>query len=136
MAMSWSDRRDAQANIVVKPAPVSIAGMKAGEIMLVPTPKLIDEFMRALPKGAHVDVRSMRKMLAERHGAEVTCPIYTGYHLRTIAEAAHEDMTRGRSIEEITPFWRVLDAKTPTTGKLSFGSEFVRRRRAEEGLPL
>ncbi|BCH21739.1 hypothetical protein [Mesorhizobium sp. L-8-3] len=132
---SWTEKFNAPARVEIKPVPMSIAGMKAGEIMLVPTPKLVDEFMRSIPRGSHVDVKAMRKMLAERHDTEVTCPIYTGYHLRTVAEAAHEALERGAPLEDITPFWRVLDAATPTTGRLSFGAEFVHQRRREEGLP-
>jgi hypothetical protein len=132
---SWTERLNAATKVEVKPAPTSIAGMKAGEIMLVPTPKLVDDFMRAIPKGKAVGVKAMRKTLADRHGAEVTCPIYTGYHLRTVAEAAHEALERGTPLDGITPFWRVLDDKTPTTGRLTFGAGFVRERRREEGLP-
>ena len=57
---SWTEKLDTEATVVVKPAPVSIAGMKAGEIMLVPTPRLIDEFIRGIPAGRHVGVREMR----------------------------------------------------------------------------
>jgi hypothetical protein len=57
-----------------------------------------------------------------------------GYHLRTVAEAANEDIERGLAIAEVTPFWRVLDRKTPTTGKLSFGAAFVEQQRRNEGL--
>jgi hypothetical protein len=35
---------------------------------------------------------------------------------------------------EITRLWRVLDAKTPTTKRLSFGAAFVAEQRAREGL--
>lgn len=132
---SWTERLRAPAEIVVKPAPKSIAGMKAGEAMLVPTPALVETFMRAIPRGSHVDVTTMRRRLAERHGAEVTCPIYTGYHLRTVAEAACEALAAGAAVAEVTPFWRVLDAATPTTGRIACGAAFVAARRAEEGLP-
>ena len=131
---SWTEKLNAPARAEVKPAPVSIAGMRAGEIMLVPTPKLVDDFIRAIPEGTHTDVKSMRKALAREHGTEVTCPIYTGYHLRTVAEAAHEMLSRGAPLSEITPFWRVLDAKAPTTKRLSFGAAFVAEQRAREGL--
>jgi hypothetical protein len=131
---SWTEKFNAAASVEIKPAPVSMAGMRAGEIMLVPTPKLIDDFIRAIPEGAQVTVKSMRKALAKEHGAEVTCPIYTGYHLRTVAEAAHEMLERGTPLSDITPFWRVLDAKTPTTGRLTFGADFVAGQRAREGL--
>jgi hypothetical protein len=131
---SWTDRLNAPAKVEIKPAPVSIAGMRKGEVMLVPTPKLVDDFIRAIPLGHHVDVVTMRKTLAQAHKAEVTCPIYTGYHLRTVAEAAHEALERGVGLDDITPFWRVLDAKTPTTKRLTFGAGFVAEQRQREGL--
>jgi len=132
---SWTDKLRAPARVAIKPAPMDIAGMRKGEVMLVPTPALIDAFMRELPAGRHVGVREMRRELASRHGAEVTCPIYTGYHVRTVAEAAYEALQRGEAEDRITPFWRVLDLDSPTTSRLACGAEFVRERRAREGLP-
>jgi len=123
---------NAPAEIVVKPAPVDIAGMRAGQMMLVPTTRLIAEFMAAVPPGRFVTVVAMRAELARRWGAEVTCPIYTGYHLRTVAEAALEAHETGVPVEAITPFWRVLDEASPTTGRLPDGPAFVCRRRAAE----
>ncbi|MBZ9747460.1 hypothetical protein LB516_19610 [Mesorhizobium sp. CO1-1-7] len=77
---------------------------------------------------------TLRTALAIEHGAEVTCPVTMGYHLRTVAEAAKEDLERGMTLSDVAPFWRVLDAKTPTTRKLSFGAEFVPAQRKREGL--
>ena len=59
----------------------------------------------------------MRKALAGNHDADVTCPITTGFHLRTVAEAAFEDHEEGLPLEAITPVWRVLDKKAPTMKK-------------------
>ena len=88
--------------------------------------------MHAIPSGSSVSILSMRRQLADRHGAEVTCPIYTGYHLRTVAEAALEAHVAGLPVEAITPFWRVLDENSPTTGRLPDGVRFVAARRAAE----
>lgn len=132
MPKSWTDRLNAPAEPVVKPAPVSIAGMRAGQVMLVPTPRMIADFMSASPPGQTVDTKSMRRELAARHNAEVTCPIYTGYHLRTVAKAALEAHAAGVPLEAITPFWRVLDEHSPTTGRLPNGPAFVAARRAAE----
>lgn len=134
MGKSWTERMNAPAEIVVKPAPVGIAGMRAGQVMLVPTTRLIAEFMAAVPIGQSVTIAAMRTELARRHQAEVTCPIYTGYHLRTVAEAALEAHAAGVPVEAITPFWRVLDETSPTTGRLPDGVAFVRARRAAERL--
>lgn len=132
---SWSERLYDPRPHQVKPAPVDIAGMKKGEIMLVPTAKLVDAFIRTICKGQSMDVPTLRARLARKHKAQVTCPITTGFHLRTVAEAAWEEHQRGAALSRITPFWRVLDAAAPTTAKLSFGAAVVKRRRAAEGLP-
>lgn len=132
---SWNERLNDPRPHQVKPAPIDIAGMKKGEIMLVPTAKLVDAFIRTIAEGTSMDVPTLRARLARRHKAQVTCPITTGFHLRTVAEAAWEEHQRGTPLSRITPFWRVLDAKTPTTTKLSFGAAVVTRRRAAEGLP-
>lgn len=132
MGKSWTDKLNAPAEPVVKPAPASIAGMRAGQVMLVPTSRMIADFMWAIPSGQTVDTKAMRRELAERHHAEVTCPVYTGYHLRTVAEAALEDYAAGVPVEAITPFWRVLDEQSPTTSRLPDGVAFVAARRVAE----
>jgi hypothetical protein len=134
MAKSWTEKLQDPRPHQVKPAPIDIAGMKAGEIMLVPTAGMIDAFIRAIPAGIGLDVRGLRRELARRHGAEVTCPITTGFHLRTIAEAAWAAHRDGTATAEITPFWRVLHSRTPTAARLACGIDFIRRQRRAEGL--
>lgn len=131
---SWTEKLNTGGPHEVKAAPISIAGMKAGEIMLVPTARQVDDFIRTLPEGKHMDVKTLRKSMAVQHGAQVTCPITTGFHLRTVAEAAYEAYRQTGNVNAITPFWRVLDARTPTLSKLSFGTAFVVEQRAREGL--
>lgn len=130
---SWSDKLD-QGKAVVKPTPRTMSDVVEGQPMLVPTARQVDDFIRSIPKGIDMDVRALRTAMALEHGAEVTCPVYTGYHLRTVAEAAHEALERGAPVDTITPFWRVLNADTPTTGRLSFGRDFVVGQRRAEGL--
>lgn len=130
---SWSDRLD-QGQAVIKPTPRTMSDVVEGQPMLVPTARQVDDFIRSIPKGVEMDVRALRTAMALEHGAEVSCPVYTGYHLRTVAEAAHEALERGAPIDDITPSWRVLNADTPTTGRLSFGRDFVVGQRRAEGL--
>ena len=129
---SWAERLNAPDELVVKPAPITVAGMQAGQIMLVPTARMIEAFMRAVPSGKTVDVKTMRGQLAKQHQAEITCPIYTGYHLRTVAEAALDAHRAGLPVEAITPFWRVLNETSPTTGRLPCGPGFITERRRLE----
>lgn len=134
MSKTWSEKLDDPRPHQIKPAPVDIAGMRKGEIMLVPTARMVADFIAAIPAGNSMDVKAFRKALAQRFEAEVTCPITTGFHLRTVAEAALEAKRAGKPLAEITPFWRVLDAKAPTTAKLSCGEGFVTAQRRREGI--
>jgi hypothetical protein len=129
---SWAEKLNSSKPHQVKPAPIDMAGMKAGQIMLVPSPRIIDDYIRTIPEGESLDVPALRKELAREYGAEVTCPITTGILLRIVAEAAYE--ARGRGEHQITPFWRVLDEEHPTASKLACGPAFIARRRKEEGV--
>jgi hypothetical protein len=131
---TWTEKLNSPKRHEVKPAPINIAGMKAGQIMLVPTAKIVDDFIRTIPKGVSMDVKTLRAKLARKYKAEVTCPITTGYHLKTIAEAAFEAHQQGAKVREITPIWRVLDESTPTTKRLSYDPAFIMDQRAREGL--
>lgn len=131
---SWTEKLASGPRHEVKPAPIDIAGMKAGQIMLVPSPAIVDAFIRQIPRGTSMDVRTLRHRLARRYRAEVTCPITMGFQLRTVAEAAYEAYARGTPLSDVTPVWRVLDADTPTTGRLSCGADFILEQRRREGL--
>jgi len=130
----WSQKLDAGAP-AVKRAARRFGDIPEGALMLVPTARQVDDFMRTIAPGTEMDVRSFRDALARKHGADKSCPVTTGFHLRTVAEAAHEAAERGVPQDQITPFWRVLDANAPTTGKLSFGAAVVSDMRRREGLP-
>jgi hypothetical protein len=130
----WAQRLDTSGSNGIKPSPRSFSDVMEGQSMLVPTARQVDDFIRSIPPGVQMDVRALRTALAVEHGAQVTCPVTMGYHLRTVAEAAHEALDRGAALADITPFWRVLSGRTPTTGKLSFGAGFVAEQRQREGL--
>src|SRR5437879_603056 len=77
-----------------------------GGMMLIPTPKLVDELVRKIPKGKLATVGELRRKLATEFKADVTCPLTTGIFLRIAAEAAEEDRANGR--KRVTPYWRVV----------------------------
>lgn len=134
MVKSWNERLNTPGINGVKPTPRTIGDVVDGQPMLVATARQVDDFIRSIPNGVEMDVRALRTALAIEHGAQVTCPVTIGYHLRTVAEAANEDLERGMELSAIAPFWRVLDTNAPTTKKLSFGAEFVAAQRKREGL--
>ncbi len=77
-----------------------------GATMLIPTPKLVDELVRKIPRGKLATVGELRRKLAKEFKADVTCPLTTGIFLRIAAEAAEEDRLNGR--KRVTPYWRVV----------------------------
>lgn len=108
--------------------------MKAGSKMYISNPKTIEAYIRSIPKGSSVDLKTLRNDLAIEHKAEVTCPVTTGIFLRIVAEAANEQLEQGKSIGRITPFWRVVNPKMPLARKLTFGTKLIRDQRNKEKL--
>ena len=132
---TWLDKlndesKEAQIKRLVK----DFADMPAHSMMLIPTPKIIDHYVRAIPKGKSVSLSTIRKDLAVEYHADYTCPVTTGIFLRIVAEAAYQQYQEGRTLSKISPFWRVVDEKSALLKKLSFGGEFVVNQRKKEGL--
>jgi hypothetical protein len=100
--------------------------------MLISSPTEVMEFVRSIPKGMTMTAPQVRDALAEKHGAQMTCPLTTSIFLRIVAEAAWDEYLSGRRLEEVTPFWRAIGPKDKVTGKLRCGPEFIVARRAEE----
>ncbi len=110
------------------------ADIPEGSTMLVPTPEIVDTYIRSIPEGIGATLQQMRKDLAADYHAQYCCPITSGIFLRIAAEAAYEQFAAGKSMKKITPFWRIIDSKAPVAKKLTFGTEFVKQQRAKEGL--
>lgn len=103
--LSWREKleKPQQPKLVMIPPKMSRFGKGT---MLIPTPMLVDEMVRRIPKGKLVTVAEIRRKLAADFGADVTCPLTTGIFVRIAAEAAEEDRTAGR--RRLTPYWRVV----------------------------
>ncbi len=131
---TWTQKLQSGKDPVVKPAPIDIAGMKAGQIMLIPNARLVDQFVRQIPEGTSLSIPDFRANMAQAHNAEVSCPITTGILMRIVAEATFEAYEAGADLSDLTPVWRVLDENAPTMKKLSFDPEFLLNLRKQEGL--
>ena len=118
----------------IEAVPTDFAGMKEGQMMLRPTPLMVDQQIRKIPRFESISVKTLRQRLADESGVDVTCPITVGFHLRTIAEAANEALHNGAQIEDVTPFWRVMDSRTPSSARLSFDTAIIKKMREAEGL--
>ena len=115
----WSEELNRDPKPVVKPMPKARIGLQKGDLVLLPSARLVDDFIRTIPKGKSVSLLDMRSKLAKRYKADGTCPVYLGYRLRTVAEAVFEALDRGVALRSVTPIWRVLDEKALTLKKLS-----------------
>jgi alkylated DNA nucleotide flippase Atl1 len=102
---SWREKfeRPQEPRIVTIPPKMARSGENT---MLIPTPKLVDELIRKVPKGRIVTVGELRRKLAADFTVDVACPLTTGIFVRIVAETAEEDRANGR--KRLTPYWRVV----------------------------
>ena len=129
---SWKEKLNVDRSFVVKRLDKNFSDMKVGENMLIATPKIIDEYIKQIPKGININIKTLRNDLALTYNADTTCPVTTGIFLRIVSEAAFEDFLNGE--KNITPFWRVVDHESKTATKLACGINFIKKRRSEENI--
>ncbi len=102
--------------------------------MLIPTPLLVDEVIRKIPKGKLITTGELRRKLAADFAADVTCPLTTGIFLRIAAEAAEEDRASGN--RRVTPYWRVIKDDGRLNPKYPGGVESQARNLRAEGFTV
>jgi len=106
-------------------------GTKIGDKMLIPKPLDVDALIRRVPEGKLATIEQIRGRLTKDFHTDSTCPLTTGIFIRIAAEAAEEDMIRGR--EQITPYWRVIKADGSLNPKFPGGIEAQAARLRQEG---
>ena len=100
--------------------------------MFIATPRIIDEYIKHIPYGKSTELSTMRNDLATDYQADKTCPVTTGIFLRIVSEASYEELKSGKGIEEVTPFWRIVNPKSKLANKLECGAEFINKQRGNE----
>lgn len=125
MKKTWLDKLNEEKEPKIKRIDIDFADIPAGSLMFIATPKLIDAYIQQIGIGKRIDIKTLRKDLAIEHNADYTCPVTTGIFLRIVAEANYEKLQNGKSVKEITPFWRVIEPKSALAKKLTFGEEFL-----------
>jgi 6-O-methylguanine DNA methyltransferase, DNA binding domain len=108
------------------------AGIKAGSMLFVGTPQIIDAYVRKVPAGETRTIERMRRELARKNDCDATCPVSTAIFLRISAEAAIEQMNNGQGTDEVAPFWRVVEANSTLADKLTLDPQWITRQRALE----
>jgi hypothetical protein len=108
------------------------AGIKAGNMLFVGTPQIVDAYLRSVPFGQTRTIERMRRELARKNQCDAMCPVSTAIFLRISAQAAVEQMTQGKATADITPFWRVIEAQSTIASKLTIDSTWIAHMRASE----
>ena len=132
---TWAEKMNPKAQYKIERTDKDFADIPKGSTMLIATPLIVEEYIKNIPYGTKTTLQQMRKDLAANYHADYTCPVTSGIFLRIVAENAYEELQKGKTIEEITPFWRMIDLKTPAAKKLSFGTDFLLEQRKKEDLP-
>lgn len=101
------------------------AGVKAGNTMLISSPGEIANYVARIPKGETRTMDRLRNELARKAGANAMCPVTTAIYLRIVAEVALADLAEGKRLEEVVPFWRVVQPGSKVAQKLSCGPDHV-----------
>ncbi len=123
MKKTWQQKFEYPKDEQIKVLEKNFVDIKAGEKMLISTPKKIAEYINSIPQGENRNISIMRKDLAHNAGADKTCPLTTGIFMRIIAERSLELMADDRP--PLAPFWKVIDPASPLAKKLSCGPELV-----------
>lgn len=128
MPKSWTEKLNVNKDPKVIRMEESFSDIPADSLMLVATPALVDDYIRKIPKGKIVDMKTLRKDLAADFHADNSCPLSTAIFVRIAAEAAFEQFSSGKKPEEITPFWRVIQPGSKMASKLTFGEDFLNKQ--------
>ena len=116
---------------VVKIIEKNFADLKAGEKMLISSPRSIANYIAKIPYGTEKSVKLMRLELAENTNADNTCPLTCGIFLRIAIEASLE---QSNGAKPDLPFWRVIDINSSLIKKLPISEKYLNELRTSEGL--
>jgi hypothetical protein len=108
------------------------AGIKAGSMLYVGTPQLIDAYVKKIPAGELRTIVRMRNELARKNKCDATCPVSTAIFLRISAQAAIEKMKAGATVEDVSPFWRVIESGSTIAGKIDIDGQWIDHQRELE----
>lgn len=128
MKKSWTEKLNIKKDIKVVKLQEAFSDLPADSLMLVATPKLVDDYMKQVPKGHFVEMKTLRKNMASDFHADNSCPLSTAIFVRMAAEAAFEQYKLGKNLSEITPFWRVIAPGSKMAARLTFGEDFLKER--------
>ena len=94
MVKKWKEKFYKKNSIEIKTLNKSFWGKEIGSKMLIPSPKLIQDYINMSDPGQNLSVEVMRNDLAIENGADFSCPLTSGIFLRVVAEYNHELLSK------------------------------------------
>lgn len=131
-ARSWSDKAKQERAPKRVRLETDFAGIKAGNMLFVGTPAILEDYIRAVPRGEVRTIERMRREIARRHRCDAMCPVSTAIFLRMVAEAAWEQVESGKDLDGVVPFWRVVEPGSTLAKKLRADSRWIALQREAE----
>jgi len=129
----WREKMERPQEPKLVQVPPKMSRFGSG-MMLIPTPKLVDQIVRQVARGRLVTVGEIRRKLAADFSADVTCPLTTGIFVRIVAEASEEDRANGR--KRVAPYWRVIKDDGSLNPKFPGGEQLQARYLRREGFSV
>jgi hypothetical protein len=131
----WQDRiaRPRTSKRVILDSP--FAGLPKGTVLFVGTPAIIQRYLEAIPRGELRTLQRLRRDIARANKCQAMCPVSTTIFLRMIAEVAWDELQRGKGVEEVTPFWRVIGPDVALAKRLRVPQAWLRAQRELEMSP-
>ena len=108
------------------------AGVKKGQRLFIATPLIVDSYIRKIPYGESRTIVRMRRELARRRKCDASCPVSTSIFIRIAAQAAIDQLNAGSTVEEVTPFWRLLTSADKISKKLDIDEKWIDAQREIE----
>ncbi len=108
------------------------AGVPAGSMLFVGTPDVVASYLKKIPWGETRTIERMRREIARNHECDAMCPVSTAIFLRMVAEAAWDALASGQAVENVVPFWRVIEAGSPIAKRLRVDSAWLTHQRSSE----
>jgi hypothetical protein len=127
-ALNWS------AKLRPELEPEIVADKRLGDRLLLPTPLLVGGEVARVPAGATISISQLRNQLAERFGADRTCPLMTGLFVKILAGVVAEDLAQGR--EPRWPMWRLVNDNGTLSTTWPLDALYRATRLREEGVTL
>ena len=108
------------------------AGIKkwGGRTMVIAPPIFYDEIMRKITKGKLTTNNEIRKYMAKKNNAEITCPLTAGIFINICAWASYQREN------DKTPYWRTIKSDGELNPKYPGGVEAQKALLEKEGFTI